>query len=260
MFQRFLLCVTLLWSINSFAVIQQKNISYEHDGEKLEGILFWDDAKAGKRPGILVLHEWWGRNSYAEKRARMLAEQGYITFAADMYGVGKVTTKPKQAGAWMEEITTDVEFWQERAKLALDILKQQKHVDPTKIAAFGYCFGGGTALQMSYAGADLQAIFSFHGSFPAAPEGSKDNIKPTIHIFHGANDKFVAPEVVTNFEKKLQGANANWQMTIFGGDVRHGFTNPDAGAFGIDNLKYDATADKRSWREALAILRDLFAE
>ena len=237
------------------AAVQTRAVTYDDHGTKLTGHLYWDDAKTGKRPGIVVYHEWWGLNDYAKKRARMLAELGYVAFAADMYGDDKVTTSPDQARQWMQQVTVDVDLWRERANLGLAQLEASDLVDKQKLAAIGYCFGGGTVLQMAYGGADLRGVVSFHGSLPAAPEEAKSKIKPKILALHGQADAMIPPEVVQNFEAKATAAEANWELVSYGG-VRHGFTNPDAGKAGIANLKYDAQADARSW----ARMKDFFAE
>jgi dienelactone hydrolase len=237
------------------AAVQTKAITYDDHGTKLTGHLYWDDAKTGKRPGIVVYHEWWGLNDYAKKRARMLAELGYVAFAADMYGDGKITETPDQARQWMQQVTTDVDLWRERANLGLAQLKASDLVDAQKLAAIGYCFGGGTVLQMAYGGVDLKGVVSFHGSLPAAPEEAKGKIRSKILALHGQADAMIPPEIVQNFAAKATAADANWELVSYGG-VRHAFTNPDAGKAGIANLKYDAQADARSW----ARMKDFFAE
>jgi dienelactone hydrolase len=253
---RILFGVTLAFSLGTTqAAVQSKAVTYDDHGTRLTGHLYWDDANAGKRPGIVVYHEWWGLNDYAKKRARMLAELGYVAFAADMYGDDKVTETPDQARQWMQQVTVDVDLWRERANLGLAQLKASDIVDTQKLAAIGYCFGGGTVLQMAYGGADLKGVVSFHGSLPAAPEEAKGRITPKILALHGQADAMIPPEVVQNFEAKATAAEANWELVSYGG-VRHGFTNPDAGKAGIANLKYDAQADARSW----ARMQDFFAE
>ena len=253
---RGLLGIALTLSLGAAqAAVQSKAIEYDDHGTRLTGHLYWDDAKAGKRPGVVVFHEWWGLNDYAKKRAGMLAELGFVAFAADMYGDNKVTASPDQARQWMQHVTVDVDLWRERANLGLAQLKASELVDTQKLAAIGYCFGGGTVLQMAYGGADLRGVVSFHGSLPAAPEEAKSKIKPKILALHGQADAMIPPEIVQNFEARLTAADANWELISYGG-VRHGFTNPDAGKAGIANLKYDAQADARSW----ARMRDFFAE
>jgi len=253
---RGLLGIALTLSLGAAqAAVQSKAIEYDDHGTRLTGHLYWDDAKAGKRPGVVVFHEWWGLNDYAKKRAGMLAELGFVAFAADMYGDNKVTASPDQARQWMQHVTVDVDLWRERANLGLAQLKAGELVDTQKLAAIGYCFGGGTVLQMAYGGADLRGVVSFHGSLPAAPEEARGKVKPKILALHGQADAMIPPEIVQNFEARLTAADANWELISYGG-VRHGFTNPDAGKAGIANLKYDAQADARSW----ARMRDFFAE
>jgi dienelactone hydrolase len=242
-----------------WAEVQTEAVEYMSGDVPLTGHLYWDDSIEGKRPGVLVIHEWWGLNDYAKQRARMLAELGYVAFAADMYGNDQVTDKPDQAREWMLEVTADEEEWVQRAALGLGKLKASEHVDPSKTAAIGYCFGGGTVMKMAYAGADVLGVVSFHGSLPAAPEEVKGQIGPEILVLHGQADSFVAPEVVTNFQNKLEEAGANWEMDIYGG-ARHGFTNPNVGDYGIENLAYDAQADARSWARMQAFFDELFTD
>lgn len=240
------------------AEVQTKAVSYEDQGEQLTGHLYWDDAVTGKRPGILVIHEWWGLNDYAKKRARMLAELGYVAFAADMYGTGRVTDEPKQARAWMQEVTVDVEWWRARAMAGLAQLKADPNVDGTKLAAVGYCFGGGTVIQLAYSGTEeLKGAVSFHGSLPGAPEEAKGRVKTPLLILHGQADAMIKPEVVDHFEKTLGEAGGSWELVSYGG-VRHSFTNPDADKRGIANLKYDAVADRRSWARMQAFFAEIF--
>ncbi|NEV61385.1 dienelactone hydrolase family protein [Thiorhodococcus minor] len=241
------------------AEVQSKAISYDDEGTALTGYLYWDDATTEKRPGVLVVHEWWGLNDYAKKRARMLAELGYVAFAADMYGGDRVTKDPGQARDWMQEVTVDPELWRLRAGAALAQLKASDLVIPDKTAAIGYCFGGGTVLQMAYGDAEVLGVVSFHGSLPAAPEEAEGQIGPKILVLHGQADAFVGPDVVANFQSKLEAAGANWEMDIYGG-VRHSFTSPDVGEYGIENLKYDAQADARSWARMQGFFDELFQD
>ena len=256
---KLLMSVFFLFSLSMAvqAEVQSKAVEYQYEDMTLTGYLYWDDKLSGKRPGVLVIHEWWGLNDYAKKRARMLAELGYVAFAADMYGNNQVTEKPDQAREWMQEVTADVEGWRERALLGLEQLKASGLVDDDKLAAIGYCFGGATVLHMAYANAPVKGVVSFHGALPAAPEEVKGKIGPRILVLHGQADTFIAPEVVTNFRNKLEEAGADWEMNTYGG-VRHGFTNPDAGMFGIDNLAYDKGADERSWARMQGFFGEVF--
>lgn len=257
-FKLFSLCAMFAATLGSTmlqAEVQTKRISYEHDGTKLEGVLAWDTTHEGKRPGVLVVHEWWGLNDYAELRAKKLAELGYVAFALDMYGKGQVTTHPSQAGEWAGQIRSNTAAWRSRALAGLKILQQQEMVDTTNMAAIGYCFGGSTVLQLAYADAPLKGVVSFHGAL-VPPQGIEE-IDSKILVCHGAADAFVPPADVQKFESSLQGIKADYALVSYGG-ARHGFTNPDAGEFGIENLKYDPQADQRSWQHMQLFFNELF--
>lgn len=250
----------LLFTLPAIAAIQSKAVTYEHEGTTLTGYLYWDDAIKGKRPGVMVIHEWWGLDEYAKKRARMLAEEGYVGFAADMYGDNRLATNPEQAKEWMMEVTADVEGWQERAALGLKQLVKSGMVDAERTAAMGYCFGGGTILQMAYSGTKAKGVVGYHASLPAAPESANGKIDAKVLIFHGAADPFVAPEVIANFKDKIQAAGADWEFVTYGGDVRHSFTVPTAAERGMEAIKYDADADRDSWQRTMTFYANLFAK
>lgn len=237
------------------AEIQTKTIFYQHGDVQLEGFLAWDVARTGKRPGVLVVHEWWGLNEYARDRARQLAGLGYVAFAVDMYGKGQVTNHPDQAGAWMKQVQTDVTQWQDRALEGLAVLRSQDMVDPQRLAAIGYCFGGATVLQLAYSGADVKGVVSFHGALPLPPQAH--NAKAKILIAHGNADPFLTEEHVRKFRQALDAANLDWHMVVYAG-ARHSFTNPGADAHGIDALKYDRQADERSWQHMQLFFDEIF--
>lgn len=239
----------------ALAAIVTEKVEYEHEGDKLTGYLMYDDATKDKRPGVVVYHEWWGLNDHAQNRTKALAELGYVAFAADMYGGNKVTDKPSQAQEWMQEITADAEFWRERAAAGLAQLQKSELVDQSKIAAIGYCFGGGTVLQMAYAGTDIQGVVSFHGSLPIV--GKEDNIKTKILAAHGNADSFIAREILEQFQQELDKTDADWQLINYG-HARHAFTNPNAGKYGVENLQYNEKADKRSWLAMQQFFAEIF--
>lgn len=241
----------------ALAEIQTETIDYQDGDTKLKGHLVYDDSIEGKRPGIIVAHEWWGLNDYAKERAAMLAELGYVAFALDMYGDDKVTSHAPDAKGWMQQITGNIDAWQSRAMAGLDVLKANELVDTDKLAAIGYCFGGATVMQMAYGGADLDGVVSFHGSLPPAPEGAK--ITPKVLAAHGYDDGFVPPEKVDAFEQSLTAAGADWQLVVYSG-ARHAFTNPNAGDYGIDMVQYNAKADRRSWALMQGFLDEVFAD
>jgi dienelactone hydrolase len=237
------------------AEVRTKTIPYQDGDVALQGHLAWDDSVEGKRPGVLVVHEWWGLNDYARRRAEQLAEMGYAAFALDMYGKGKVTEHPKQAGEWAGMIRENSEAWRRRALAGLTILRQVDMVDTDKLAAIGYCFGGATVMQLAYAGSDLDGVVSFHGSLPVMEVEDAEKIKAKILVCHGVADGFIPAERIAAFQAALEEAGADWQMIYYAG-ARHGFTNPNADKFGIDGLKYDKKADERSWQH----MKDFFAE
>lgn len=241
------------------AEIRTRTVEYQHDGKTLQGFLAWDDAIEDPRPGVMVVHEWWGLNDYIRQRTRMLAELGFVAFAADMYGGGQVTEHGSQAGEWMKQITANIAQWQARAIKGLEVLRSQEMVQTDRIAAVGYCFGGATVMQMAYTGVDVDGVVSFHGSLPVPGPEQAENIRAAVLAFHGSKDDFVPRERVTEFQQALEGAGVDWHMVIHGG-ARHGFTNPGADKYGVDNIKYDAAADRRSWEHMQSFLDDLFGQ
>jgi dienelactone hydrolase len=249
--------LALLFALGSVAQAEVRSRVVEYrDGEvELTGHLYWDDAIDGKRPGILVMHEWWGLNDYVKQRAQMLAELGFVAFAADMYGDNKVTEHAGDASGWMKQITANIEGWQRRALLGLAQLRADELVDPERVAAIGYCFGGATVMQLAYTGADLDGVVSFHGSLPPATPEQAAKIRARVLVAHGEADSFIPAERITQFKQALSEAGVDWEMDVYGG-ARHGFTNPGADKHGMDNLKYDPVADRRSWSR----MQDFFAE
>lgn len=237
------------------AAVQTRAVDYQDGDTRLRGHLYWDDEIDGKRPGVLVVHEWWGLNDYAKERARTLAELGFVAFAADMYGDQRVTEHAQEAAGWMKQITANIEAWQRRALLGLEQLRADPAVDGQRLAAVGYCFGGATVMQLAYAGADLDGVVSFHGSLPPATPEQAARVKAKVLAAHGAADAFVPADRIAKFQQALSEAGVSWEMDIYGG-VRHAFTNPNADSHGMDNLKYDPVADRRSW----ARMQDFFVE
>ncbi len=249
----------VLLSTSTFAEIHTEMIAYEHDGVALEGYLAYpDDDVRGKRPGVLVIHEWWGLNDYAKQRARQLAELSYVAFAADMYGKGKATANREEAQAWSGQFYGKPQLTQQRAEAGLKVLREQKHVDLSRIAAIGYCFGGTTVLQLAYGGADIAGVVSFHGSLPPAPKDA--DIRARILVCHGADDPHVPTDKVVAFEQSLQALDkkADWQLIAYGGAV-HSFTNPNSGKAGMNGVAYHADADRRSWSHMRMFFDELFA-
>jgi dienelactone hydrolase len=240
------------------AKVQTKVIEYKQGDTPLRGFLAWDDAAKGKRPGVLVVHEWWGQNEHARNQAVRLAKAGYVGFALDMYGEGKSTTHPKDAMAFAQEASKDPGVMAARFDAALEVLKQQPQVDPEEIAAFGYCFGGGVALEMAREGRDLDAVVTFHGAVkPALGPVEPGKVKPAILVQTGGADPMVTKDQVQALEKEMKDAGAKVTVITYR-KAEHGFTNPDAGKAGVPGLKYDREADRKSWDAAMKFLKQVF--
>ena len=231
------------------AKIIGKNVEYTADGVTLKGYLAYDSGMKGKGPGILVVHEWWGLNDYARNRAKMLAQLGYTALAVDMYGEGKQAKHPDDAGKFSSEVMKNFDTAKARFTAAELFLKKQPTVDPERIAAIGYCFGGGVVLNMARQGADLKAVASFHGMLTAVQVAQPGMVKAKIRVYTGADDKFVPAEAVEGFRKEMADANADVKIISYPGAV-HSFTNPDSTALGKKfnlPLAYNKKADKESW-------------
>ena len=237
-----------------------KVIEYSAQGVVMKGYLAYDENIKGKRPGVLVIHEWWGLNDYARKRARMLAELGYTGLAVDMYGEGKEAMHPDDAGKFSSELMKNFDAAKIRFIAAMDYLKQQATVDPTRIAAIGYCFGGGVVLNMARQGIDLKGVASFHGSLNAVKPAQVGNVKAKILVFHGGDDKFIPTEQIEAFKQEMKSAGADFQFISYPGAV-HSFTNPEADALGKKfnmAIAYNAEADRKSWDELKKFLSTIF--
>jgi dienelactone hydrolase len=238
------------------AAVQTRTVEYTAGETQLKGFLAWDDAQTGKRPAVIVVHEWWGLNDYAKERAKQLAALGYVAFAADMYGDGKVTDHPEDAGKWSAAIAQNLPEGIARAKAALALVQADPNVDSSKVAAIGYCFGGAVVMHMAYNGLDLDGVASFHGSLPEPPAGTA-SIAPKIAVFHGAADQFESSAQVQAFVAGLDQAKADWTMTTYGGAV-HSFTVAGSEKRNIPGIAYDANADRRSWAALQVFLNEIF--
>lgn len=239
------------------ATIRTQQVEYRDGPVVLEGYLAYDDASQDVRPGILVAPEWWGLTDYPKHRAEELARMGYVAFAIDMYGNGKTTADPKQASEWSTPFHNDRNLVRQRAQAGLNTLLSQKYVDPNRVAAIGYCFGGSVVLELARAGVPLAGVIAFHGDLSRTPDEGPDHIKAKVLVCQGANDPFVPPSAVAEFEQEMKEAKANYQINIYGGAV-HAFTNPNADQFHIPGIAYNAQADRRSWRALEDFLNELF--
>ena len=244
----------------SHAAVRGKEVTYSANGTTLKGYIAYDDALKGARPGILVVHEWWGHNEYARKRARMFAKHGYTALALDMYGDGKQAHHPDDAGKFAGEVGKNAALAKARFDAALELLKQQKSVDAANIAAVGYCFGGTVVLEMARAGEPLKAVASFHGGLTTSHPAEAGKVKARVASFTGRDDPFIPEEQVAAFRQEMDKAGVIYKAVSYPG-AKHSFTNRDADKYGRQfklPLAYNAAADKASWKEALAFLADSF--
>lgn len=236
---------------STHAAIQTKTIAYKHGNVECRGHLAWDDSVTGKRPGVLVVHEWWGLNDYAKERTEQLAKLGYIAFAADIYGDGKKADHPDEARKMATEVRQNVADWVKRAQAAFEVLKSQPDCDSSKLAAIGYCFGGSTALQLAFSGADVKCIATFHAALPVPTPEQVKQTKASILICHGALDSFIPEDTIQKFRAALDAGGADWEMDYYSGAV-HSFTVESADKLNLKGMAYNKNADHRSWARMLA--------
>lgn len=237
------------------AAIKTEVIEYKHGDVTLEGFLAYDDAVAGKRPTVLIVHQWKGLGPYEKKRAEMLAGMGYAAFAVDIYGKGLRPQKPADAGAMAGKYKSDRALLRARVNAGLAALRQQSVCDSSKVAAMGYCFGGTTALELARSGADVAGVVSFHGGLGSPTPGDANSIKAKVLALHGADDPHVPPAEVAGFEQEMRAAGVDWQLVAYGGAV-HSFTDWNAGNDNSKGAAYNEKADHRSWEALKSFLRE----
>lgn len=242
------------------AAVVGKGVQYQEGGVTLKGYLAYDDALKGKRPGVLVVHEWWGHNAYAQSRARQLAEMGYAALAVDMYGDGKTADHPDTAAKFMAEATKSLPAATARFRAGRSFLAAQPQTDAGSLGAIGYCFGGRVVLQMARQGEDLAAVASFHGDLGTVVPAQSGKVKARVLVMTGAEDPMVPGAAVEAFRKEMDAAGAKYRVISYPG-AKHSFTNPEATALGEKfkmPLAYDAAADRASWAELSKFLAETF--
>jgi dienelactone hydrolase len=255
-----LLALALAIPAAATAKIVGKVVEYKAGDVILKGYIAYDNSIKGKRPGIIVVHEWWGLNDYPKKRAEMLAKLGYVAFAADMYGDGKTVDNPGDAQKSAGESMKDINLFKSKFLAAVDYLKQDEHTNPTQIGAIGYCYGGGVVLNMARAGVDLKGVVSFHGSLAAAIPAEKGNVKAKILVCAGGADKFISAEAIETFKKEMKDACADMKYVAYEGAL-HAFSNTNATEMGKKfnmPIAYNEKADKGSWSEMQKFFKMVF--
>lgn len=248
-----------LLPFSALAAVEGEEVSYSANGTTLKGWLAYDGVAMGKRPAVLVVHEWWGHNAYARKRANMLAKLGYVALAVDMYGDGKQAQHPDDAGKFAGEVAKNKPLAKARFEAAMKLLRDDPRVDGTKLAAIGYCFGGSVVLHMAREGEDLRGVASFHGGLATDTPAQKGNVKAQVRVFTGANDKMIPATQVDAFKQEMEKAGVNYKVVAYPGAL-HSFTNPDADELGKKfnmPIAYSAAADKDSWAQLQAFLADV---
>ena len=257
-----LLIVLVCFAVSpALAAVHGEEVVYRAGDTTMKGYIATDDSLSGKRPGILVVHEWWGHNAYARKRADMLAGLGYTALAVDMYGDGKTADHPKDAGAFSAEVKKNLPEARARFEAALNLLKKNPTVNGDKIGAIGYCFGGGIVLEMAREGVELEAVASFHGSLGADHRAEPGMIKArSILVANGAADKFIKPEDISGLTEELARGGVAFEFLNLPGAL-HSFTNPDADAFATKfgmPVGYNAAADHKSWEAMKLMFSEVF--
>ena len=262
-FKTVLLLLALACVSQARSGVVTRDVEYELDGTKLKGFLAYEESLPPdpKRPGVLVVPEWWGLNDFAKGRARQLAEMGYVAFAADMYGGGENTTDAKQAKAWAGSLYGSP-LMAARARAGLDQLLKTGRVDEKKVAAIGFCFGGTTCLALAYSGAPLAGIVSFHGGLIQPSPGDLKKIRARLLILNGAVDPTVKPEAAALFMKALDSGGIDYRFINYSGAL-HAFTNPEATRLAEQNgmtgvIGYNENAARRSWAEMQLFFDELF--
>ena len=252
-----LILAALLFSANADAAIKTKLVEYKQGETILEGYLAWDDAKSAQRPGVLIVHEWTGINDHMKQRAEMLAKLGYVAFAADIYGKGVRPTAQPEAARIAGIYKDNRPLLRARAIAGLAELKKQQLVDPQRLAAIGYCFGGTTVLELARDAADIRGVVSFHGGLSTPTPQDARNIKARVLALHGADDPFVKADEVAAFQNEMRQGGVDWQFISYGNAV-HSFTNKAAGSDISKGAAYNEKADRRSWEAMRAFFAEIF--
>lgn len=239
--------------------LKEEVVSYKVDSLDMHSFVVYDEAIKGKRPAILVIHEWWGLNDYARMRARKLAELGYIAMAVDMYGNGQMGNDPDAAGKLAMPFYNNPKMAKSHFDAAMEAFKKNPLVDPSKMAVMGYCFGGGVSIGVARMGADLKGAVSFHGNLNVVP-ADKNLLKAEILVCHGNDDSFVPPAEVEQFKKQMDSIGAKYTFIGYDSAV-HAFTNPEATALGEKfnlPIRYNAKADSASWEAMKSFFKRIF--
>ncbi len=236
--------------------MQTQTQDYVVDGKTFEAFIAYDDTLPGKRPAVLVAHDWTGRNEFACDKAKSLAELGYVGIAIDMYGKGVLGQNNEEKSAHMTPMMEDRGLLRQRLLTAYETIMPIDVVDKDNVAIMGFCFGGLCALDLARTGVNLKGTLSFHGFFHGSDNLASKQIQGKIIAFHGHKDPMVPAEQLTMLADEMTTANVDWQLHVFG-NAMHAFTNPLANDPDFGTL-YDADADNRSWLMTVDFLEEIF--
>jgi dienelactone hydrolase len=252
------LALALAAAYSAGAAVKSEPVSYQQDTASLEGLLVFDAALKGKHPGIVLGPDWMGVTDLARQYAEKAAQLGYVVLVADIYGKKIRPKDMKEASTQAGIYKADRALMQARVRAAYDQLRASPRVDTSRLAAMGYCFGGGVVLELARSGADLDGVITFHGNLDTPHPEQAKNIKGAVLVNHGADDPFVNADQVKAFGAEMRAAGTDWRLIQYGGAV-HGFTNPQAGTDNSKGMAYNAKADARSWLAATDFLKEAFS-
>ncbi len=241
-------------TIHANAAVKSETVAYRAGDLTMKGYVAYDDSKAGKRPVVLIVHEWWGLGEHVKKVANRLAEAGYLAFAVDMYGEGKLARDPQEAARLAGSVRGNPDVVEARFGAALTHIRSHPLADSEHVAAIGYCFGGTVCLEAARLGMGLHGVVSFHGGLASQVPAEKRKLTSRVLVLHGADDASVPAAQLQAFQDEMRAARADWQLVSYGNAV-HSFTNPEANSA---TARYDAKADRRSWEAMTAFLKELF--
>ena len=250
-----ILALALFSTPGMAATVKTEIVEYRQGDTVLQGYLSYDPSVKGKRPAVLIAHDWLGVSDYQKTRAEQLAALGYVALAADVYGKGVRPANAQEAGAEAKKYYADRELMRARMKAGFDFLASRPQTDPDRMAVIGYCFGGMCALELARSGAPLKAVVTFHGALNNPDPEDAKNIKAKVLVLHGADDPFVKQDEVTAFMNEMRAAGVDWQVVQYSGAV-HGFSDKRNGTDNSKGLAYNENADRRSWQA----MKDFFAE
>lgn len=239
------------------AEVQSRVISFIHGDATIEGVVAWDDSIREPRPGVVIIHGGWGYSDNVRAQARRIAEAGYVGYAVDMYGMGPVDTHLEDDQGARALLNDNPVLRAVRFSLAVERLKAEPHVDPSRISAIGYCWGGEVILEMARAGAELDAVITFAGILSTSNPAPRGYVQPRVLVLHGDSDPFAPREQVEAFRQEMTAAGADFEIVVYE-DVEHAFTQPYARDANMKGISYDVEADRASWAAMLQLLDDVY--